>query len=98
MRTPESESDKPARMERIRGFRANLPQILLIDSRLVPSSRLRSSRIAIEIGTLTIAIVLADKVARLSAAGKANTTNGIPKKAVLPKIVAITSKENVSLE
>jgi len=73
----------------INGFFENLFATRLSPSRIADFPSLYSSRTVIENGTLRIEMEADDNVARSSPClvGKANIMKGIPKKAVLPKIV-----------
>jgi hypothetical protein len=79
----------PARIEIIKGFFARPLATCLSPSLFGDESSRYNSRSVIDIAIATIPIVAADKVAKRSvcSAGKAKVTNGIPKKARLPKIV-----------
>ena len=83
-----SDSRMPDTIDMINGFFESLLATCFIASHFVDFSSLYISRIERDVMTLTIEMEAADKVARRSpSVGKANVTNGMPKKARLPKIV-----------
>lgn len=91
---PIPENRIPNKIEVIKGFFESFLITLFNPSHIAPFLSLYSSKIVMEIVTLTIAIEAADKVAKCSPSlvGKANVIKGMPKKAKLPKTVLRTSR------
>jgi len=98
--TPTTEIKMPATIEMIKGFLESLLATCFSPSIFADSPSLYNSRTVMETAIAAMPMVAAAKVARCSicSEGKAKVTNGMPKKARLPKTVLNMSRYNVFLE